>query len=151
MPELFGREDILPGCAVDQPYAGLIMLGLKDLETRLRRVHKRGPIVVCATRKIRMEDLRRLRSILVPARVSAEAFDAAVGLVGCVVATGSIVGCRVLTQEDWPRALFWDGKDPRTRWAWELANVRPTVPAPIRCMPGFFPVPRALIVDARAA
>jgi hypothetical protein len=147
---LFDRPDILPGLAVDQPYAGLVRLLIKDLETRMFRVHKRGAFVVCATNKVRHAELRALRAKLVPSRVSADDFDAATALLGCVVAQANIVGCRLLVKADEPRSCFWSDADAGRRYAWELADIRPLVPRSVRCMPGFFPVDLANIQQVAA-
>lgn len=144
--DLFADPDILPGRGVDQPYAGLIRLGLKTLETRLFQIHKRGTLIVCATRRVRWDELRDLRAKLVPSRVSAEAFDVAVGLIGCAVAQAEVVGCRRLRKTDWDKAFYWDDAENGKRWAWELERVAPVQPIAVSCMPGFFPIPRERIV-----
>ncbi len=146
--DLFADPDVLPGRAIDQPYAGLIRLGLKTLETRLFRVHKRGPFVVCATRREKTDfaALRRIRAQLVPQRIAAEVFDAAVELHGCSLALATITGCRLLTKADEPISFFWRDDDAGKRWAWEMSGIHSLRPHPVSCMPGFFPVDRRIVV-----
>ena len=143
--ELFNQADILPGIALDQPFAGLVRLGLKDLETRMFRVHKRGMVVICATMKTRTNEQIEQRVRHVPSRVSSMDFTVATAWNGCVVALANLVDCRLLTKADESRACFWSDADAGKRYAWELQDIRPLVPHPIRCMPGFFAVNRSLV------
>lgn len=145
MNSLFNNPAFLPGIALHQPYAGLVRLKIKELETRMSRCHHRGPVVICATLTFLTAVSIEQRAQLVPERVSTEAYNAAVYLTGCVVALANIVDCRLLTKEDEPRSRFWRDADAGKRYAWELQDIQPLVPRKIRCMPGWFPVPRALV------
>ena len=46
------EETSIYGVTVKQPWAGLIMLGLKTIETRPRRIHHRGPLVIHAGKQV---------------------------------------------------------------------------------------------------
>lgn len=140
---LFERADIIPGLGLDQPYAGLARLKLKDLETRMFTTHQRGEFVVCATMKTQRPVLEAIRKmVLDEGRCTAEEFDEATSLLGCHMAQVELVGCRNLEPADLPRSFFWSNAEAGRRKAWELENIRPTVPNRVRCMPGFFSIPR---------
>ena len=141
---LFDNPDVLPGIAVHQPHAGLVRLGLKDIETRMFQCHQRGQVVICATRTYRADLAHVLREKIKPARWL-PLFDEATVILGRVVAIANLVDCRLLTKADEPRAFFWSDDDAGKRYAWILQDIRRTVPRPVRCMPGWFPVPRALV------
>jgi hypothetical protein len=145
MNDLFNSADFLPGISLHQPYAGLVRLRIKELETRMYQCHKRGPVVICATSTFLTTVSIEQRAQLVPDRVSTDAYNAAVYLTGCVIALANLVDCRLLTKADEPRSRFWSDADAGKRYAWELQDIQPLVPRKIRCMPGWFPVPRALV------
>jgi hypothetical protein len=138
---LFSDRRVLPGRVLWQPYAGLVRLGLKKIEAVRTRTNLRGQLVVCAGRRTDEQLLARLRRELVPAVVSAEAFDEATSLHGAAVALVEIADVRPLVQGDEPVTFWWKPNEPR--WAWCLKNVRRLDPAPsVRGMAGFFPISR---------
>lgn len=143
MIPLFEDPDAWPGVTLYQPYAGLVRLGLKTLETREFRINYRGPLVICAGVDVDEKALMRLYRELVPSRCSADDFDRAVGLRGVLAAIGNVVHVRPLVAADYPRALFFDAL--AARHAWELEQVRALVPRPWRGRPGFSRIPRSLV------
>jgi hypothetical protein len=52
-----------------------------------------------------------------------------------------LTGCRDLELADLPRSFYWSNAEAGKRKAWELEDIRPTVPNRARCMHGFFPIP----------
>ncbi len=140
---LFERTDIYPGLGLDQPYAGLVRLKLKRLETRMYQTHQRGEFVVCATLTVQhaiVESLRKM--VLENGWCTAEEYDTATSLLGCHMALVELAGCRNLEMADLPRSFFWNQSEAGKRKAWELENIRATETNRVRCMPGFFPIPR---------
>lgn len=140
---LFERPDVLPGLGLDQPYAGLVRLGLKNLETRMFTTHQRGTFIVCATMKTQRPIMESIRKMVLEEGGCTEAeFDEATSFLGRQMAQVKLVGCRNLELADLPRSFFWSNAEAGKRKAWELEDIRPTVPNRVRCMPGFFPIPR---------
>lgn len=130
----------MKGLSLSQPYASLVALGLKTLETRKMRIHYRGPLVICSTKTLDASawntichlDSAPLSEILMHERV-----DGPVDLPrGQALALVDVVGCRPLVEADWPESFFYAEK----RFAWKLANVRRLSPFPVRGMNGLFPV-----------
>lgn len=130
--------DHYKGLSLTQPYAQLVTVGRKTLETRKHRVHYRGPLVICST------------LIASPASYAtiAERFDVASAIgpweglpLGQTLALVEVVGCRPLVPEDWPKSFFYD----TNRWAWVLENIRRLKPRPVRGMNGLFNVPAELV------
>lgn len=145
MTNVFNDPNVYPAIALHQPYAGLVRLGIKELETRMMRCTHRGPVLICATSTYITVTSIRQRAVHVPSRVTTEQYNAAVYLTGCMVALAEIVDCRLLTKADEPRACFWSDDDAGRRYAWELKDIRPVFPRKVRCMPGWFPVERSLV------
>jgi hypothetical protein len=142
---LFDNPDVLPGIALHQPYAGLVRLGIKDIETRMHQCHYRGRVVICATRVFSPNLEAEHRAKLVPSRVSSMDFTVAMSWLGCVMAIAELVDCRLLAKSDEPRSCFWSDDDAGKRYAWILKDIQRTATRPIRCMQGWFPVPCGLV------
>lgn len=156
-PGIFDDPDSYPGKVLDQPYAGAVRLAAegyraKNIETRPMRI-LRVPcdlVIVAGTTMQGLACLAVMRRLCVPGRVPEAAFDRAVSLRGCAVALVRVVECRLLTAEDEDRALWWDEAENarKPRWAWELDDMRPLRPFPVRGIPGFVRVPRAAVAAA---
>lgn len=97
--------------SVREPWAGLICSGRKTIETRTRRTHYRGDVLICASAKPVSE-------------LSGKAL--------CIV---RIVDCRPMTTEDADAACI--EKYPGA-WAWILEDIRPVCPFPVRGKLGLF-------------
>ena len=144
---LFTDPSVYPAQTLWQPYAGLVELGLKTIETRRTRTCLRGYLVICAGLAVDREALHRLRTELVGSgRVSAERFDRATSRRGVAVAIGRVVDCRKLMETDRARSFWWDEKEPR--WAWEIEDLRALTPFPVRGVPGFFSILRPDVHEA---
>ena len=144
---LFDDPAVLPARTLLQPFAGLVELGLKDIETVATRTSYRGPLVICAGHRVDVEALRKIRRALVPRRVSPEAFDEATARAGVAVAVATIATCRRLERHDRSRAFWWSASEPR--WAWLLEDLCRLRPFKVRGMPGFFPLSRSSVEAAR--
>ena len=104
----------IPALSIHQPWANLIATGKKTLETRPRRIHYRGPLAICSTK----------RSIEEPR--------------GCVIAIVQVVDCRPFTPQDAAAACCpWRP----SAWAWVLADVQQVDPSPVRGQQGIFRIP----------
>lgn len=120
----------LPALAIRQPYAWLVVNGIKDVENRTRRTHYRGPVLIHASLNedlvysTAMDELRCRAGVPFPTKF---AFGGIVGIV-------DIIGCEKDHSSPWKE----DGT-----WAWVLANARPLPFKPCKGALGFF-YPRLL-------
>lgn len=102
----------LPALAIRQPYAWLVVNGIKDIENRSRRTHYRGRVLIHASLS---------EALLFDDTVSALGKRAGVDLpnsfmTGGIVGFAEIVGCERRHGSEW--------KDSSS-WGWILANARP--------------------------
>lgn len=153
---IFDDPDSYPGKVLDQPYAGAVRLRAegypgKDIETRVTRI-LRVPceLVIVAGCTMQHGVVEHVQARLEARGVPREAIRQAFAHCGVAVALVRVVGCRLLTAADHPRSLWWvPGENARKpRWAWELADMRPLRPFPVRGVPGFVRVPRAIVAAA---
>jgi len=115
----------LPALAIRQPYAWLVVNGIKDIENRSRRTHYRGQILIHASLS---EDLLFDDGL---AKLSSRAgveFPSSFKT-GGIVGVAEILGCERRHASDW--------KDP-SNWGWVLANARPLPFKPCKGALGFF-------------
>lgn len=158
-PSIFDDLDHVPAIALDPRFAGLIRLAAlgypgKRVESRSWATHYRGPLVVCSTTgRGTAEDpdlaeaFAAARAELVPAFVEAELFDAETSRTCAAAALVTVAGGeRNLVPADWPRAWYpKPGRacvgNGRILRAWDLGNLWPLDPFPVRSSPGFFRVP----------
>ena len=118
---------------IRQPYAWLIVQGIKDVENRSRQTHLRGPLVIHASKSVYVEDFEEVAEY----RVDPETipFGALVGVVDVVDSTTT----------------------PRSPWhyegehGWYLANPRRFAkPIPYKGAVGIMRVPLVVLgEDAR--
>ena len=99
----------LPALSVRQPWAWLIVNGLKDIENRSRRTHHRGPLLIHASKSSNdftenIELVKRAYGISVPFEVDRG------GIVGVV----DVIDCAEIHKSKW-----FNG-----RYGWVLANPR---------------------------
>ncbi|MDR0535181.1 MAG: ASCH domain-containing protein [Puniceicoccales bacterium] len=115
----------LPALAIRQPYAWLVVNGIKDIENRSRRTHHRGKVLIHASLN---EDLLfddSLAALSIRAGIELpESYD-----IGGIVGVAEIVGCERRHESDW--------KNPSS-WGWVLANARPLPFRPCKGALGFF-------------
>jgi hypothetical protein len=123
-----------------QPWASLIAVGAKRLETRSWSTAYRGPLAIHAgkgsTEWSRATwQLPAVQAVMGGAGIVAEA-DLPLG---CVVAVCELCDCiPILEPPAEPERSF--GVYTPGRFAWRLANVRPLpVPIPMRGLPGLWP------------
>lgn len=146
--KLFDDPAVLPAIALHQPFAGGVRLcgfgfqGKRD-ETRDKRTSRRGWVVFCSTltREDRPDVLEQLRRVGVPD----SAIDEAVEPLGHALAVGRIVGVRPPAEASYERALYFDPNVPR--YSWEIADIWPVSPFKVKCMPGFFPLDREVVIS----
>lgn len=131
-----------------QPWASLVALGGKRVETRSWRTHYRGPLLIHATARSRrdilsgtfVEEAAQVLGVADFAPLPRSAVLAIADLVDCVQIGVGSVGC--------PACAAWAPHETRCakrehlfgdytpgRWAWVLRNVRP-VRDPILCPGG---------------
>ena len=139
-----------------QPWATLMAIGAKTIETRPRRMNYRGPLLICATKTWQPDILRRLRFARWTGNSPQDAWDriaAALCKAGFKSAGGLLLGaalcsvdvCDCVPTEDirktlWPEELaFGDFRDGRfailTNRLWRFS-----VPFPITGRQGLFEI-----------
>lgn len=124
--------------SIKQPFASLVVFGIKPLEIRSRQTHYRGQIVVCASRQPYpgMMHHPERQGVILPA-VDYVRDMGELAPVGQAVGMVDIVGCRPMRPEDAELALV----DYRPGlWAWELANPVEIDPFPVVGQLGLFKV-----------
>ena len=115
----------LPALAIRQPYAWLVVNGIKDIENRSRRTHYRGQILIHASLN---EDLLLGDSLTALSTLAGVDFPDSFKT-GGIVGVAEIIGCEHIHGSDW--------KDPSS-WGWVLANARPLPFRPCKGALGFF-------------
>ncbi len=135
--------------SVLQPFAGLIGIGNKTLETRTRQIHYRGDLLICSSAKLHSAyllacDEDRLAEKFwsdqvkfLPAGPSRDMYG--LGQMLCVV---EVVGCHAMTEADEPAA--WCRVYPGA-YCWEFANIRPVEHLPVTGNRGFYEIDDSLI------
>jgi hypothetical protein len=120
---------------VRQPWAWLIVHGVKDVENRTWPTPYRGPILIVAGTST--EDLQFIAEAQESAaRVALPAeFDRG-GIVGCVTITGMSSPCE--HPSDWAIGP----------WCWDLADARPLPFVPYRGRQGLFDLPGDTVEEA---
>ena len=113
MTKLFDDPEIIPARALWQPYAGLVALGLKAIETCKTETNLRGDLVVCAGWTLDLSALVRVRSLLVPHVVPLDVFEAATSVHGVAMAVVNVTGCRRLVESDRRRSFWWNPREKR--------------------------------------
>jgi ASCH domain len=125
--------------SIKQPWAGLIMAGIKPVENRTWRTHYRGPLVVCASAKPDRDaynDLAVRPGLTVTERVSVKLFEDHELLRPNGVALGTVDLLDVVEGYDSP----WSSVG---QLQWVLANPeRFVVPFPVKGKLGLFTVIR---------
>ncbi len=155
MTSVFEDPDCYPGITLLQPWAGLFWLAGfgwpgKLIESRKRRIHYRGPLVICAglsmTDEAHSASLIAYQRLVGTGKVPHDVFAAACDTRGVALAKANVCGCRPLKASDEPRTFFW--KDDVPRYAWLNDRISALDPFPVKGAQGFVRVPRKL-VDAR--
>ncbi len=124
--------------SVKNPYANLIRLGLKTIETRSKNISYRGDVLICASKsKIYAYDVFNILSVDLP---TSETYCNE-GMAICV-ATLFHVGDFVKQHELDAFVRFDESKE---LYAWHLENIRAIMPFPVKGKLGFFEVDDSLI------
>jgi len=111
--------------AIRQPYAWLVVNGIKDVENRSRRTNYRGLVLIHASLSGSLLFADSLSELSDRAGVAfPDSFRT-----GGVVGVAEIVGCERRHGSEW--------KDPSS-WGWLLANARPLPFRPCKGALGFF-------------
>lgn len=134
----------IPALSLWQPFASLVVDGVKPIETRLSATAFRGRFVICATKKLApkrfySDVLRRLAE----AGEDPEAYGPKNVQRGVILGIVELVECRPMTEADEPKA--WVSRltdEGDLRWAWVLSpNVVRLKPAPVKGGQFWFRVP----------
>lgn len=102
----------LPALAIRQPYAWLVVNGIKDIENRSRRTHYRGQVLIHASLSEELLFADSLLKLNTRAGIDLPSAFKTGGIVG----VAEIIACERRHASDW--------KDPSS-WGWVLANARP--------------------------
>ena len=129
----------LPALSVRQPWADLIVMGVKDVENRTKRTHLRGTILIHASAARPSADL--IDDVTKAARNDGhlkknEVYEPELGaLIGMV----DIVNCTTVSDSIWFEGPY----------GWVLANPRPFEQVvPFKGAVGIFYVPREVLQDS---
>lgn len=113
--------------SVHQPWAGLLALGTKTIETRTYKTAHRGPVVICSTRK----DSMPYRHIIVLSGLwdPDKNFPEPCAVLGHALAIADLVDCRPMTDDDIEPAV---SERYHGAWAWVFENAQQYIPLPVR-------------------
>ncbi len=152
-----GRPD-LRALTVKDPWATLIAIGAKQIETRSYRTRYRGPISIHSSKAFRREDQEFCSQEPVCSALERAGIYSPTDMPrGAVIAVAEIVACdQVLGGQDSqemippePERSF--GFYSPGRWMWRLANVRRLAePVPSRGLLGLWRLPTP-VIEAVAA
>ena len=140
MTETTGRHVTVMSLSLWQPWADLISMGLKTIETRTWSTTYRGPLLICAA-KTNNQEVKEAISLYQSEGSDLPWETPPLGpdytpRRGVAVALVDLVDCRRMVYEDRRQAVF--AGDPTGRWGWVLDNVRPLDPFPIKGQRGLF-------------
>jgi hypothetical protein len=144
-----------------EPWASLIAIGAKRIETRSWSTDYRGPLAIHASKRLTGEQRRqssepRFASVLQAAGIlPSNGLMPTLGPVLCIVdlvaciPTDNLVGLGGEVDVDSDEFLF--GNYAPGRYGWKLANLRPIDPLPFKGAQGFWWLPDNKIVYRKAA
>lgn len=134
----------VPARSLHQPYAGLMALGIKTIETRGHQTTRRGELLIVSTKTLVAEAFTRLRQRFVgEGLLSAGRFDAWCMPKGQALCIVHVDGCRPLEERDEPDSLFYE--PGRFAWTTDVSRLQLVQPFHVRGVPGEYKVPRALV------
>lgn len=137
-----------------QPWASLVAIGIKTIETRSWGVPHRGPLAIHAAKRWdeeiaeacrqAMEELKKHGELLLRPECKLSGLLKFGGTLGCIVAVTLLVDCRQMRKApDAIEAAF--GNFGPGRWGWMLDGVEPVLPpVPCRGMQGLWDVPEEI-------
>ncbi len=151
---LFDTEaDTLPALCLWQPFASLVVDGVKSFETRRSATTFRGRFVVCATKALAPPKFYKATlERLIAAGEDPDAYAPKNVQRGVVLGIVELVDCRPMVEEDEAKALVSRFTDAGAlRWAWVLSPVVVRLkPAPVAGRQFWFRVPMSLCVPEAA-
>lgn len=115
----------LPALAIRQPYAWLVVNGIKDIENRSRRTNYRGQVLIHASLNEGLLFADSLSELSARAGIELPGAFKTGGIIG----VAEIVACERRHGSDW--------KDPSS-WGWVLVNAKPLPFRPCQGALGFF-------------
>ena len=125
--------------SVRQPYATLIMLGIKPIETRTKHFSHRGDLLICAAKQDADWTMVDKAAIEQAKRMGVDFNNLPRGVAMCVV---NVTDCRPMQDDEWSRAAC---KPYPGAKGLHMTNVREVEHVPITGMQGIFEVPDNLI------
>lgn len=111
-----GRE--IKALSIRQPWAALIVLGIKQFEFRTWSTEYRGPLLIHASQKFDQEGLIHLIRHCVSMERKPELYDR-----GCIIGICELIACRRLIRKDIDFKTAQMGGAPGL-FAWQLDNPR---------------------------
>ena len=143
-PYRFRKDQMVKALSVRQPFATFIANKDKWIETRSKPTKYRGPVLICASKRIHEGmALVRMNHFLgsAPSQeiVSDKPEDYPLGHALCMA---QLVDCRPMVKTDEEGALC---KFYSDRWSWVLANPYKVKPFDVTGQLGFFNVSASLI------
>jgi hypothetical protein len=147
------RVDDIRGLSLCQPWASLIALGAKRIETRGWRTRFRGPFLVHASRAMPRQNVALCQREPIRTLLAEAGYAGPEDLPrGAIVGAASVVDCRLITPETDVPALERDVDHfSPGRFAWYLVDPRRLdPPVPARGMLGFWSVPEPVAAAVRA-
>lgn len=117
--------------SIKNPYAQLIVTGLKPLEVRSKPTHYRGELLICTSQsKVMWFDINPIPSDF---KYNGELYSD----LGCAIGTVTIANCRPMTPADETAAWC---KYKEGLFVYELTHPKPIKPFPVKGKLGFFNV-----------
>lgn len=148
------KPTVLRALSIHQPWADLIAMGHKNIETRCWETPYRGPLLICASLKYdklcklitkqyqdQTNPQRYCKSPLLP-----EDYEPRLGqaLVLCTLAD-----CRPMEESDRQAAGFFKKWSVEDKYSWLLTDIRPIVPIPIKGYQRlFYPDKQGITLDS---
>ena len=127
--------------SVKNPYANLIRLGLKKIETRSRFTYHRGDVLICASKKsIDIADVFDPYGALINVELRPTLYANS----GMAICVASIIDVEPFGYRLEDKA-FVEYDPSKTLYAWPLENIRPIEPFEVKGKLGFFDVDDSLI------
>ena len=129
---------------IKQPFASLVVFGLKTLEIRSRKTHIRGRVLICSSQK------PFVGGMFNPENVGEYIDDADeyvrrmgnLAVHGYAIGMVDIINCRPMQPNDFKHSFV---KYTPGMFAWELANPVEIEPFQVTGQLGFFKVPANLV------
>jgi len=119
---LFGEAPAPKALTVKQPWASLIMAGLKDVENRTWKTNFRGTLVIHAGSGVAKDAMKEFGHLV-------SQYPA-----GAIIGTVELVACIADSTSEWAM---------EGHWHWILENPRPCAPVSLNGALSFWPVTEA--------